>query len=262
MARTGLAGTLARNTRQERGAVLSNEAQIAVVILVRFPAGKKLRALQALTLGRFWLKSVDGLVFSRTLGSGAAGGFGPAPGLLNLGYFGTFRTKEQAAAFVSQSSYSKYLVAHGAEVFACVMQATALKGAWGGVAPCAVTCPAEVRGPIAAITRATLRPSRAARFWRHAAPSQSQLETCDGCLLAAGLGEAPFIRQATFTIWRDLEAMSAYSATGAHGAAARAARLEGYFSESMFARFQILYTRGTWRGFALPAFDAPIAMDR
>jgi spheroidene monooxygenase len=63
-----------------------------------------------------------------------------------------------------------------------------------------------------------------------------------------GLGEAPLLRQATFSIWDDAASVDAYARGGAHGQAARAAYAEGYFSESMFVRFVPYGAQGRWKG--------------
>ena len=71
----------------------------------------------------------------------------------------------------------------------------------------------------------------------------------EGCLFKAGLGEVPWFRQVTFSIWRDLSAMRAFAGgSSAHGAAARAAETKDYFSESLFARFAVLDQQGAWDG--------------
>jgi spheroidene monooxygenase len=79
-------------------------------------------------------------------------------------------------------------------------------------------------------------------------PAEVALHDAAGCLLAAGIGEAPVLRQATFSIWRDVAAMDAYARSGAHLAAIRASAQGGFFSESMFVRFVPYEARGTWRG--------------
>jgi spheroidene monooxygenase len=66
--------------------------------------------------------------------------------------------------------------------------------------------------------------------------------------MAVGLGEAPFFRQATFSMWDSVNAMNAYARSGAHLEAIQAAQKNGYFSESMFARFVPLKVHGQWRG--------------
>jgi spheroidene monooxygenase len=63
-----------------------------------------------------------------------------------------------------------------------------------------------------------------------------------------GLGEAPFFRQATFSIWDSVTDMNAYARTGSHLKAIQAANQHGYFAESMFARFVPLKVQGQWLG--------------
>jgi len=60
--------------------------------------------------------------------------------------------------------------------------------------------------------------------------------------------EAPLLRHATFSLWRDAEAMDAYARAGAHQQAIRAAWQQQFFSESMFVRFAPLSVQGRWQG--------------
>jgi quinol monooxygenase YgiN len=74
------------------------------------------------------------------------------------------------------------------------------------------------------------------------------LERAEGCLLAMGLGEAPLLRQATFSVWESQAAMDAYARSGAHQEAIRASVQDDWFSESMFVRFVPLQLSGRWKG--------------
>ncbi len=89
---------------------------------------------------------------------------------------------------------------------------------------------------------------KAPAFWRLAPAAQTALEAASGCWLAVGLGEAPFLRQATFSVWNNVAAMDAYARAGAHRESIRAAQSQQFFSESMFVRFVPLSIHGTWRG--------------
>jgi spheroidene monooxygenase len=103
-------------------------------------------------------------------------------------------------------------------------------------------------GPLAALTRASIRPGKLAAFWRHSPPSEASLARAPGCLLAVGLGEAPLLRQCTFSLWESVAAMDAYARSGAHLQAIRSAYAGDFFAESMFVRFELLELRGTWKG--------------
>jgi spheroidene monooxygenase len=63
-----------------------------------------------------------------------------------------------------------------------------------------------------------------------------------------GLGEAPLVRQCTFSIWKNTESMLSYAHSGAHQTAIQAAYKHGFFSESMFVRMRVLRTAGVWNG--------------
>ena len=112
----------------------------------------------------------------------------------------------------------------------------------------AVTAAPVAGGPVASLTRASIRPHKALAFWRRSPPAEAALERAEGCLLAMGLGEAPLLRQATFSVWESQAAMNAYARSGAHQEAIRAAYGQGHFSESMFVRFALLQFSGCWRG--------------
>jgi spheroidene monooxygenase len=109
--------------------------------------------------------------------------------------------------------------------------------------------------PFAVLTRASIVPTKAMAFWRYAPAAQADLGQSPGCLLAMGLGEAPLVRQCTFSLWQDTAAMLAYAHQGAHQVASAAAYKHQFFSESLFVRMQVLQMAGVWQG---RSFDAPI----
>ena len=101
---------------------------------------------------------------------------------------------------------------------------------------------------VASLTRASIRPFKARRFWAQSPDAEDDLRQARGCLLAVGLGEAPLLRQATFSLWENQAAMDAYARSGAHKLAIQAAYGQKFFSESMFVRFHPVRLEGQWRG--------------
>jgi 1-hydroxycarotenoid 3,4-desaturase len=116
-----------------------------------------------------------------------------------------------------------------------------------GVTPAALL-PWDPAAPVAALTRASIRVGHLRNFWSKAPAAQRDLASHPQCLLAVGLGEAPLVRQATFSIWSSAHAMDAYARSGAHLDAIRAAGKGGYFAEDMFVRFVPIAPEGQWRG--------------
>jgi spheroidene monooxygenase len=101
---------------------------------------------------------------------------------------------------------------------------------------------------LATLTRASIRAASAMSFWRHAPAAQDSLGQAQGCLLAMGLGEAPLVRQCTFSLWRDEKSMHDYARQGAHQQAIQAAYKHNFFTESMFVRMRVLEMQGVWLG--------------
>ena len=220
---------------------------VAVLVLANLQRSSRAWAFSRLVLGGRPLRGVPGLCFAKVLGSGENGGFGPTPSATHQGLFLVFNDEAAARNFIDTSPVLAAYRDRARELCVAVLRACSSKGSWAGAAM-AVTAAAPLSGPVAALTRASIRPLRATRFWRLSPPAERDLAAADGCLLAAGLGEAPLLRQATFSLWRSVADMDAYARSGAHQEAIRAAYDGGYFSESMFVRFVPLQLRGVWQG--------------
>lgn len=224
----------------------SPHKQTAVLLLADIAPAHRLWGWSRLVKGTAALNQTQGLLFSKTLGSGYEGGFGLKPSASRQGVFGLFSSQAAAEYFLNQSDEVSAYRERSDELLTITLKTYACRGTWDGQS-LTVSATAPENGPIAALTRASIRPPKARAFWRYAPASQSALEASQGCQLAVGLGEAPLLRQATFTVWDNVEAMNAYARTGPHLEAIRGAHQHGYFSESMFARFTAVHMVGSWR---------------
>jgi hypothetical protein len=220
---------------------------VALLLLVRLRAGAVPWGLSRLVLGERAIGNVRGLRFARVLGSGRDGGFGLAPGLDHQGLICFFDEEDSARAFAQGAPVMHAYRDHARESLVALLRATSCRGRWGG-ASLAVTAPPQADAPMAALTRASIRLRHAAAFWRHAPATHDGIARAEGCRLAVGLGEAPLLRQATFSLWDSAQAMDAYARSGAHLAAIAGAYQQGWFSESMFVRFAPIEISGQWHG--------------
>lgn len=193
------------------------------------------------------LRSVPCLRFAKLLGSGYEGGFGLRPSGSRQGLFAVFSNLRSAEEFMAHSELPETYRQRSREMCVVKLRAWSCRGSWDGTHFSASTTAPE-RGPVAALTRASIHLHKAPAFWRHAPAAQESLTTAPGVQLAVGLGEAPFLRQATFSIWDSVAAMDAYARSGAHMEAIRAAAAHQYFSESMFVRFVPISISGAWKG--------------
>jgi hypothetical protein len=103
-------------------------------------------------------------------------------------------------------------------------------------------------GPMAVITRATIKPRYLLRFWRRVAPVARSLQSYPERRLSVGIGEWPIVQQATFSIWENQDAMIDFAYKNpVHAAVVKMNREEGWFDEELFARFSILQIQGNWK---------------
>jgi len=224
----------------------SASGQVAVFLLADIDPKHRLWGYARFVIQRFFMRGVAGLVFFKVMGSGFDGGFGLRPSGSRQALFCLFSDEAAADNFLASSIAQSY-ASRSREFCTAKLRAYSCKGTWAGRA-IDVTVSAPESGPIATLTRASIKPLSARRFWRMQPASEVSLKQASGCLLATGVGEAPFFRQATFSLWAGVDAMNAYARTGAHLAAIQAANAGGFFSESMFARFVPLGLKGSWRG--------------
>ena len=104
-------------------------------------------------------------------------------------------------------------------------------------------------GPVAAITRARVRPRHWRRFWRSVPPVSADLRQVGGLRLAVGIGEAPIGLQGTFSLWDSAAALEAFAyRRAAHAEVIRRTREIGWYAEELFARFAVLDIDGTFAG--------------
>lgn len=230
----------------QRTSPIDTNGEVAVFLLADISRQHRLWGYARFVLQRFTMRSVPGLVFSKVMGSGYDGGFGIKPSASRQALFCLFVNEAAADKFLASPVTKSYAV-RSVEFCTAKLRAYSCKGTWAGRS-IAVTAHAPADGPIATLTRASIRPTSARQFWRMQPASEVSLSQAKGCLLATGVGEAPFFRQATFSLWTSVDAMDAYARSGAHLAAIKAAYNGAFFSESMFARFVPCQLSGSWRG--------------
>jgi hypothetical protein len=221
--------------------------ETSVLSLMSYPSRSIPWGFSRLVIGKFPFRNTPGLKFVKVLGCGKHGGFDLNPSFNKQGLLCVFDSLKSAEDFLYTSSIIKTYQQHANEFFSVILQAYSSKGSWSKQTM-AVTQKEPLHGPIAGITRASIKLSKAAEFWRKAPPAQDSLERAPGCLLAAGIGEAPYLRQATFTMWETAASMDHYARSGAHLDAIKTAYRGEFFTESMFTRFVPFDPQGVWQG--------------
>lgn len=201
-------------------------------------------------LDRRSLRSVAGLRFGRQLGTGRGRTMTTSADLRRWAVFGVWDDADAVARFCKEHPLSHRW--DGAEErFDVVLRPLGARGSWDGVDPftgLGEPDPAS-NGPVAVLTRATVRWRRLPAFLRSVPPVDAHLRSADGLLEAVGIGEVPVGRQATFSLWRDGEAVQRFSYRSAeHVEVVRRTRDEDWYREELFARFTPVSWSGSWDG--------------
>ena len=233
---------------------------LATFSAVRYAGARQLLGAMHMATHRPRLRAVPGLRFARLMGSGSGIGFSARPDPSTWALFAAWDSPDDWARFRDGSVVMRQYRERGEEVYSLLLQPVAAHGRWDGTEPfgspsAPPLAPAE---PVVVLTRAAIRLRRLHRFWRQVGPVDGTLRDNPDLLLSFGVGEAPWIRQATLSVWRSAAAMRewAYS-TPRHAEVVRRTRDEGWYSEELFARFRLTGCEGRIRGAdPLHALDA------
>lgn len=218
-------------------------------------------AFGQMQLARAPLNRLPGLGFYRLLGAGSGEGFTPIPDPSVVAILTTWPSLEVAEDQTANAAVFRRYDARAAERWRVHLSTISAWGAWGGSMPFPQQG-GEVEGPLAALTRATIRPSKLLRFWGQEPAISKAIGTDPNVLFKIGLGEVPWFHQMTFSIWPDLASMAAFARKdGPHAQAIRAVRSGNWFAEELYARFRILDTVGSWGG-VNPLDGARLAVHR
>lgn len=100
-------------------------------------------------------------------------------------------------------------------------------------------------GVIAVLTRATIRLNRLKNFWSNVDAVADKMKSAQGFILSYGIGEVPWIKQATFSVWKNKESMKAFAySMQQHADVIKKTRAENWYKEEMFVRFKIISVKG------------------
>jgi len=197
------------------------------------------------------LRQVPGLMFYKLMGSGGNGGFGLWPNWHVFALLGVWENLDAFRAFEVNNTFAQKASGRATEQFTTFLTPLKTHGLWNGENPFVPLPEQAIPGdvPVAVLTRARIRLRRLREFLKHVPEASASLNDQEGLLLSIGVGEVPLIYQATFSVWRNLDAVKQYAYRNpAHGQVVRKTRDRDWYSEEMFTRFRVEGMEGTWEG--------------
>lgn len=209
----------------------------------------RLWAFTQMGLARGPLAETPDIGFWKLFGTGGGQGFSPRPNVSVYAVLATWPSAKVAEERLAGSPVFRRFRERAAEWATLFLDRASVRGAWDGRVPFEAVGRPSQAGPVAVLTRATIRPRHALRFWRHAPRIDLQTAEEPDLLFKLGMGEVPGFQQVTFSVWRDAEAMTEFAYRHPyHRAAARAAKEGRWFTEDLFARFHLARAEGVWLG--------------
>ena len=138
-------------------------------------------------------------------------------------------------------------LAYATETWRVDLRPLRSRGQWSGRQPFGDP-QGSTDGPTAVLTRARLRPARAARFWSAVPAVTRTLHGASGVRVSLAVGEAPIGLQGTFSVWDSPTHLQAFAHAGAHRDVVARTPEEQWYAEELFARFAVEASSGTLDG--------------
>ena len=231
----------------------------AAITIVRYRKRFIYFALTAMALHALaqWLR--PGVRFHKTLGCGKGGTFSKWPDWQQWGLLVVYdkpvnATPATAYPALLRTLYGGFVAGwwrfFGCETWTVLLQPVEGHGTWNGKAAFGNLPPkSDYAGPLAVLTRASIRPGKLRRFWQHVEGPARQMAAADGFLFSQGIGEWLWLRQATLSFWQSKEQMKQFAyKMQEHAEVVRKTRAEKWYSEDMFVRFIVRNSYGSIKG--------------
>jgi heme-degrading monooxygenase HmoA len=198
-------------------------------------------AFKQMGLHRSHFLNVNGLMFYKMLGTGSSPGFSMYPDFSTYALLQTWTTKEDAETYFSSNEYFKRMASKTSMQRTIFMIPFKSSGLWDGKNPFNVNNKLMHSGKIGVLTRATINFTKLTHFWRSVKSASNAISEASGVSFFKGVGELPFIQQATFSIWESEKDINdfAYSNTS-HKNIVSKTKKQNWYKEDLFARFHIL----------------------
>ncbi|GAB3248851.1 hypothetical protein GCM10027347_05540 [Larkinella harenae] len=234
---------------------------IVTFTLLRYPLRNWYRAFA--NMGRWVMQpfQAEGLRFQKMMGCGK--NFGLMPDFSAYVFLGVWSDEQAARHFFESERWQS--VRHGAiETGTLYLRPIRSHGAWDGQNPFeSPPGPRTADGPVAVLTRATIRLASLPDFWRHVPQARERLNAHGNeLLLALGVGEKPLMQQCTVSVWADEKSIEqfAYRQSG-HKEVVRRTRERRWYSEELFARFAVVAHEGVFLGkpLVIPEQTSPVS---
>lgn len=184
------------------------------------------------------------------MGCGKNGTFDIIPDLHQWAILATHELADQVSIDTKSlygSFIHRWIRIFAREQFTMLLTPLQGHGLWDGKTPFQPTAVVSSdAGLIGTLTRATIRPSRLRAFWKAVPAVASNIQSAPGFRFSVGVGEIPWIKQATFSLWDSEDDLKSFAyKMKAHREVIQDTRSQNWYSEELFFRFRLIRSFGT-----------------
>lgn len=223
------------------------DTQTVTFSFFRYSGLQKIWGMQQMYSARAPMRKMKGLKFFKPVGSGSGVGYSLWPDWGTYGMLAVWDNMACAEQFLESKLFEEY-VNHSYEQYTVFLKPLSSRGAWSGFNGWEFSDPNPESRLIAALTRATLKPSYLFKFWSQVPRVSDEHRDFKGLIFTKGIGEIPVMEQATFSIWESVADMESFAYNTFHADAVKETRKRDGFREEMFTRLKPFKSMGAWKG--------------
>ena len=202
----------------------------------------KFWAFTQMGIHKKYLYNVKGLKFYRLLGTGGKTGFGLYPDFKTYCFLSVWENKSDALFFIEKNKFILKYIEKAKSIRVLSLVAFQSIGKWAGINPFLIDLDdSEPKSQkIAILTRARISPIKIFRFWKSIPKASKEISKAKGVYFYKGIGEIPFLEQATISLWNSVEDVKEFAyKSKIHKNIIRKTKNENWYLEELFCRFYI-----------------------
>ena len=231
---------------------MKQNKQIVAISFFRFEGVfQKLWAFSQMGFARKKLKKIKQISFFKLFGSGIGEGFTPYPNTSVYAILSVWNNLGEAENNIEEREIYENYRTHSIENWTVFLSPISSKGYWDKTNPFKPHKNEFKKKDhmLAALTRATIKPKIMLKFWSKVPAISKVIGNDKNVLFKMGLGEIPWFHQVTFSIWPNAKTMADFARKdGPHAKAIKSVREGNWFSEELYARFEVKKAIGKWCG--------------
>jgi|TARA_Y100000590_G_scaffold142903_1_gene163993 heme-degrading monooxygenase HmoA len=204
-------------------------------------------AFKQMGMHKTYFENIDGLIFYKMLGTGSSPGFSMYPDFSTYALLLIWEDKLHADKYFKSNMYYKILKSEAYTYRKILLSSFKSVGLWDGINPFqkSINDNKEIDTKVAVLTRATINFNKLIHFWKSVKSASNAISSANGVSFFKGIGELPFIQQATFSIWDSENDINNFAYKNInHKNIIDKTRTQKWYKEDLFVRFYLLNDSG------------------